>query len=42
MLISWNSICSQGHGQIFKFDGDRMLDVKIGQTLTGISLMWAL
>ena len=39
MLISWNSLSSHGHGNIFQFDGERMLDVQIGQTLAGISLI---
>jgi len=39
MLISWNSLCSRGHGKIFQFDGDRMLDVEISETLAGISLI---
>jgi hypothetical protein len=39
MRIRWNSLCSRGHGKIFLFDGDRMLNVQIGQTLTGISLI---
>ncbi len=39
MLISWNSLCSRGHGKIFQFDGVRMLDVQISETLAGISFI---
>ena len=39
MLISWNSLCSRGHGKILQFDRDRMMNVQIGQNLAGISLI---
>jgi hypothetical protein len=37
--ISWNSSCSRGHWKVLQFDGDWVLNVQVGQTLTRISLI---
>jgi hypothetical protein len=35
----WEQSLQPGTWEIFQFDGERMLNVQIGQTLTGISLI---